>query len=55
MADQYIPITIEEVTDPEELAQARARCALCTQLRLVTSACHRDLYAVSWQVYLCSR
>jgi hypothetical protein len=25
MADQQIPITMEEVTDPEELAQARAR------------------------------
>ncbi len=25
MADQQIPITMKEVTDPEELAQARAR------------------------------
>jgi hypothetical protein len=25
MADQQIPITMEEVTDPEELARARAR------------------------------
>jgi hypothetical protein len=25
MADQQIPITMEEVTDPEELAQVRAR------------------------------
>jgi hypothetical protein len=25
MADQYIPIAMEEVTDPEELAQAHAR------------------------------
>jgi hypothetical protein len=25
MADQQAPITMEEVTDPEELAQARAR------------------------------
>jgi hypothetical protein len=27
MADQQIPITMEEVTDPEELAQAHARDA----------------------------
>ena len=25
MAEQHIPVTMEEVTDPEELAQARAR------------------------------
>ena len=28
MANQHIPITMEEVTDPEELAQARALRAL---------------------------
>ena len=27
MADQQIPVTMEEVTDPEELTQARARDA----------------------------
>jgi hypothetical protein len=27
MVDQYIPITMEEVTDPEELTQARVRDA----------------------------
>jgi len=42
MANQQVPITMEEVIDPEELAQGGARDkALGAQLRLVTSACHQ--------------
>ena len=53
MGNMQIPLVMEEVTDPEELARARAqRERFDRNTALVASARDGSLQALSWQVHL---